>query len=235
MNKTAIEWTNYTSNPVRGYCPMECSYCYARRMYNRFGWDKTIRFVPEELAEWSKVKAGEKIFVGSTIELFHPSVPTEWLGFILKHTRLYPDVIFQFLTKRPADMIKYSFPSNVWCGATATDARTLNEACLALYGVKASVRFISLEPLLSWDPLFPSIQIPPYIGWIIIGALTPYSKVTFPKWEWIRTIIEACDKAGVPVFLKNNLGLTKFSEAGAIPYYKRHCSGTMELRQELPE
>ena len=36
MNKTKIEWCDYTWNPVTG-CYHNCQYCYARRMANRFG------------------------------------------------------------------------------------------------------------------------------------------------------------------------------------------------------
>src|SRR4030043_1978040 len=70
MQKSRIEWTDFSSNPVRGLCPVDCkdkqgkSYCYARKLYKRFHWNPEIRFVPEEFAEWNKAKAGEKIFVG---------------------------------------------------------------------------------------------------------------------------------------------------------------------------
>lgn len=30
MQKTKIPWADYTINPVKGLCPMACSYCYAR-------------------------------------------------------------------------------------------------------------------------------------------------------------------------------------------------------------
>lgn len=36
MNKSKIEWTNYTWNPVTG-CFHNCSYCYARKIAERFG------------------------------------------------------------------------------------------------------------------------------------------------------------------------------------------------------
>lgn len=36
MNKTKIEWCDYTWNPVTG-CLHECEYCYARRIAKRFG------------------------------------------------------------------------------------------------------------------------------------------------------------------------------------------------------
>ena len=35
MNKSKIEWTDFTWNPVTG-CLQGCEYCYARRMANRF-------------------------------------------------------------------------------------------------------------------------------------------------------------------------------------------------------
>lgn len=72
------------------------------------------------------------------------------------------------------------------------------------------------------------------ISWVIIGRCTPVSENTFPKWEWVKEIIDAADKANVPVFLKDNLGLPRLSCEGSPPYYKKHSSGTMELRQEFP-
>lgn len=44
MNKTKIDWCDYSWNPVTG-CLHGCSYCYARKIANRFGGN---------LLEWSK-------------------------------------------------------------------------------------------------------------------------------------------------------------------------------------
>jgi len=43
------------------------------------------------------------------------------------------------------------------------------------------------------------------ITWLICGQQTPIKKATMPKIEWISEIVEACDNAGIRVFLKNNL------------------------------
>ena len=45
------------------------------------------------------------------------------------------------------------------------------------------------------------------INWVIIGQQTPVRKATIPKIEWISEIVEACDKAGISVFLKDNLNI----------------------------
>ncbi len=78
MQKTNIEWVinpdgsqGYTSNPVRGECPVGCSYCYVKPLRTRYGWHKDIRFYPRELEAIRKRKKPAGIFLGSTIELFH--------------------------------------------------------------------------------------------------------------------------------------------------------------------
>jgi len=43
------------------------------------------------------------------------------------------------------------------------------------------------------------------INWVIIGQQTSVKASTQPKIEWIREIVEACDKAKIQVFLKDNL------------------------------
>jgi len=78
MQLTQIEWVKnpdgtqgYTSNPVKGECPVGCSYCYVKPFRSRYGWHKDIRFYPEELEAIRKRKKPAGIFLGSTIELFH--------------------------------------------------------------------------------------------------------------------------------------------------------------------
>ena len=63
------------------------------------------------------------------------------------------------------------------------------------------------------------------ISWVILGAATsPYRA---PKIEWVNEICEAANKAGVPVWLKNNLKplFDKCARLSGIGY---------TLRQELP-
>lgn len=155
MQKTRIEWTDYTSNPVKGYCPMACSYCYARAMYDRFGWDKTIRFEAYEIFKAHKIETPSRIFVGSTIELFGDWIPDEWLRDIFDDVKKFPQHTFQFLTKCPQNLPKWNpWPDNAWVGVSCTNRKQLLEArrvyssSIIQGGIWAKVKFISFEPLL---------------------------------------------------------------------------------------
>jgi protein gp37 len=56
MNKTKIEWCDYTWNPVKGLCPVGCEYCYTHKIYKRFKWNPKIRFDEKELKALSQLK-----------------------------------------------------------------------------------------------------------------------------------------------------------------------------------
>ncbi len=248
MLRTRIEWVNnpdgsqgYTINPVKGLCPVACSYCYARRLYKRFKWNPEIRYDIAHHLPLDKLTKPSRIFMGSTMELFGDWVKPEWMLDMMSTPKSYPQHTFIFLTKQPQNLIKWSpFAENCWIGVTATNPEQIRLAFKHLhYDIKASVKFISFEPLqgmiFSSDNVIERYIKASGVNWVIIGAQTPYSKKTFPKWEWVKEIIEACDKANIPVFLKENLGLPKYSCEGGMPFYKRHPNaGTMELRQELP-
>lgn len=214
LTKTKIDWADYSTNPVKGLCPMACPYCYARRMYKRYHWDETVRY---EMGIWNAVGStanGSRIFVGSTMELFGPWVREEWLRYIFDAVRGNPDHTFIFLTKQPQNLAKWSpFPPNCWVGVSATSGILADAACAWLSTIEAPVKFLSMEPLLAawgegnsihdgrlgWQKNYHDIN------WLIIGQQTPISKKTTPKVEWVREIVEAADNAGVPVFLKDNL------------------------------
>jgi len=241
MNKTKIEWCDYTINPVKGLCPMACSYCYARAMYKRFKWNPIIRYDDWVWHEGGYIPKGSKVFVGSTIELFGDWVKPEWLEIIFSYCKSCPSHTFIFLTKQPQNLIKLSpFPDNCWVGVTATDSLALSKAIYWLSKVEAKVKYISAEPLLNGYPidgLSTALFKTGGINWIIIGQQTPISKKTTPKIEWIKEIVEAADKAGIPVFLKNNLRNFIYGEYGGKykQIFKYAQDGGRELRQEMPK
>ena len=210
MTKTKIEWCDYTLNPVKGLCPVGCSYCYARAMYKRFKWNPEIRYDSNTFAGLASLKKPSRIFVGSTFELFGDWVRHEWLEDIFMIAQTYPQHTFIFLTKQPQNLIKWSpFPENCWVGVSATNYEMFTKGCDKLAEIEASVKFISFEPLLHFKVKSPLIQARLFdggIGWVIIGQQTPVKKATMPKIGWIQEILVACDNPiNIPVFMKNNL------------------------------
>jgi protein gp37 len=235
MNKTKIEWADYTINPVKGLCPMACPYCYARRMYKRFGWDETIRFEP---LDYKKFPDGSMVFVGSTMELFGDWVDPSWLWQIFEWCRRLPKVTFIFLTKQPQNLVKWSpFPDNCWVGVSATNRQQWVHAQNYLHEIEAPVKFYSFEPLLGdvvGQPelvYFSNALKNSGINWIIIGQQTPVAPVTLPRREWIQEIIKAADIASIPVFEKDNLrAFLPFRQHYKDDYHDKCYS----LRQEFP-
>lgn len=48
MNKSAIDWCDFTWNPVTG-CPKGCHYCYARRQARRFCGDVRLNLASGQI------------------------------------------------------------------------------------------------------------------------------------------------------------------------------------------
>jgi len=249
MNKTKIEWADYTINPVKGLCPMDCkdnqgkSYCYARRMYKRFGWEPELKFNGRWFAPILGLAEPKRIFVGSTMELFGEWIPDEWMASILEEASLfdglgYPQHTFIFLTKQPQNLVKWSpFPDNCWVGVSATNRQQWVHAQNYLHEIEAPVKFYSFEPLLGdvvGQPelvYFSNALKNSGINWIIIGQQTPVAPVTLPRREWIQEIIKAADIASIPVFEKDNLrAFLPFRQHYKDDYHDKCYS----LRQEFP-
>jgi len=173
-------------------------------MYKRFKWNPEIRFETTVFNELPKLRAGSRIFWGSTIELFGDWVDPEWMRLIMERVKAHTELTHIFLTKQPQNLLQWSpFPENVWVGVTATNQKAHNEAVVILSYIKASIKFISHEPLLERISLHSPYSPEDAYDWDIIGAQTkPYKP---PVKIWVDEITEACKRTGIPYFLKDNL------------------------------
>jgi len=208
MNRTKIEWTDYSWNPITG-CKHGCWYCYAKKLTQRFkkifpnGFEPT--FYPERLKEPWDLKKPSKIFVCSIADLFAPWTPNEWRQEVLQSIYDCPTKhTFLLLTKNPERIWEtFSLRGNpIWVGATVTnenkDWRNIEE----IKRVNAKIRFVSFEPLLRQLPDNVCLE---GIQWIIIGKLTGSKKVKLDNY-WVRHIRNEAERHKIPVFMKNNLG-----------------------------
>lgn len=237
--KSSIEWTESTWNPVTGCTKISagCKHCYAERMAKRLhamgqpnyrnGFQVTCH--PETLEAPLKLKKPQMIFVNSMSDLFHRDVPASFIDeifFTMNEARWH---CFQVLTKRAGRLAqlagRFRWTGNVWMGVTVENARHVDRIDL-LREVPASVRFLSLEPLLG--PL-PDLNLDD-IDWVIVGGESgPGSRPM--KEEWVTDIRNQCLDANVPFFFKQWGGVRK-KEAGRL-LEERTWDEMPALAQEL--
>lgn len=211
-------------------------------------WDKVAtdpfypRFWPERF--WGLYNCSSElckprgIFVCDMSDLFGIGIPEEWTKAVLTDIKNNPRHRFYLLTKQPQNLIKFSpFPDNCWVGVTATNNTMLDKAMLGLADIVASKRFISFEPLLL--PVKFSQEDAELVDWVIIGAQT--RPAVYPKIEWVREIVDAADKADIPVFLKDNLlplfrSIQHEKLGGVFEVFldKTYLPNEFVIRQEMP-
>ena len=211
---TKIEWTDTTWNPVTGCTEITrgCDNCYAKRLAERFrdtpghpfvnGFDLTLR--PERLSQPLSWKKPRMIFVNSMSDLFHKDIPVEFIDRVFDTMEAADRHIFQVLTKRSSLMKRYlvrrycraGAPRHIWCGVSVED-HTATARIRHLRTAPATVRFLSIEPLLS-----PIGEIDlEGISWVIVGGESG-PKARPMERRWVIDIRDQCQHEGVAFFFK---------------------------------
>jgi protein gp37 len=223
---STIEWTDATWNPVRGCTKISpgCSRCYAETFAERFrgvpghpyeqGFD--LRLIPEKLAEplrWSKPRM---IFVNSMSDLFHEDVPEPYILDVVRVMRMARWHTYQVLTKRSErlrDLLNGSLREaaaepHIWWGVSVENRRHGLPRIDHLRAAAAAVRFLSVEPLLE-DLGQVDLE---GIHWVIVGGESGPGARPIAR-EWILSLRDQCDRAGVAFFFKQ-WGGTRKKRAG---------------------
>ena len=212
-----IEWTETTWNPVTGCTKIShgCKHCYAERMSKRLqamGMEKYRRgfevivheSVLQEPLRWKKPSL---VFVNSMSDLFHKTVPTEFVQSVFDVMNQAPQHTFQVLTKRPGRVsqldARLDWTPNIWLGTSIESKRWLHRLD-QLKATGARTKFLSLEPLLG--PL-PDLDL--YgIGWVIVGGESGPGARPMNA-DWVREIRDSCVRSEVPFFFKQWGGVFK--------------------------
>ncbi len=217
MKPSKIEWTESTWNPVTGCTKIStgCKHCYAERMAKRLqamgqpnyrdGFE--VRCHHDVLGAPQKWKKPQMIFVNSMSDLFHNEVPASFIDEIFFTMNETPWHTYQVLTKRAGRMAqlagRFDWSKNIWMGVTVETARHIDRID-HLREVPSTVRFLSLEPLLS---SLPSLNLDG-IDWVIVGGESGPGARAMKK-EWVEDLRDQCLSANVPFFFKQWGGVQK--------------------------
>ena len=214
-DRSSIEWTDATWNPVRGCTKISpgCKHCYAERFAERFrgvrghpfeqGFD--IRLVPEKLEQPLRWRSPRRIFVNSMSDLFHDQVPTEYIARVGRVMQSAEWHTFQVLTKRHERLrsllngeLKWiGSLSNVWWGVSVEDREYGLPRIDTLRATNAVTRFLSIEPLLE-D--LGKINLSG-IDWVIVGGESG-PRFRAMASAWVERIRDRCNEDRVPFFFK---------------------------------
>jgi protein gp37 len=230
--RTAIEWTDTTWNPVTGCTQVSagCDNCYALALASRrlrvhylrresvIGTEAAkldpfaVRLWPERLDDPASWRSARMVFVNSMSDLFHADVPDDFVRRIFE-VMLHADRhIYQVLTKRPARAARFvARHRNLFPGGdvprhiwlgTSVETQAAAYRVNHLRAIPCNVRFLSCEPLLG--PLEISLA---GIHWVIAGGESGrgYRPVNL---DWVRELRDQCVESDVPFFFKQVGGYT---------------------------
>jgi protein gp37 len=179
---TKIPWADESWNVIVGCSKVSagCQNCYAERMARRQAamgntnyrwvtsngkWAGKTTFVESALEKPFHWRNPRTIFVVSMGDLFHETVPFEWIEKVMGVIEQCPQHFFYMLTKRPHIMAEYfnglgksyelSCCPNLCLGVTVENQKAAAERIPILLKIPAAQRFISFEPLLEALTLWP--------------------------------------------------------------------------------
>jgi protein gp37 len=222
-DRSKIEWTDATWNPVRGCTKVSpgCKHCYAATFAERWrgipghpyehGFD--LRLVPDKLVDpilWARSRT---VFVNSMSDLFQADIPDGYIDSVFGVMNLADWHVYQVLTKR-AERMKtvltrrhdqgHPPQQHVWLGVSVENKKHGLPRIEHLRETPAAIRFLSVEPLLE-DLGKLDLD---GIDWVIVGGESgPGARPMHA--DWVTSVQQQCVGAGVPFFFKQWGGVQK--------------------------
>lgn len=235
MNKTQIEYLDMSWNPIAMRCtPVSegCTNCWHLRMADRLACNKQFSselraayagesqpvLVESRLDDPRKRKKPTTMGVQFMGDLFHEDVSDESIADVWNVMVKCSQHTFLVLTKRPERMRYWmrlhcgqfdatytAPPKNIFLGVTVENQKRADERIPYLLQTPATVRFVSIEPMLGPVQLeharFWLTEPGPHLDWVITGGeSSPGARPMHP--EWARSVRDQCQDTGVPFFFK---------------------------------
>ena len=239
-----IEWCHHTFNPWTGCTKIGpgCDHCYAEGWAKRSGivqWGpgaerrRTSEANWRQPAKWNteaaRLGVRYRVFCASLADVFDNEAPAAWRADLFDLIAMTPHLDWLLVTKRIGnvrqmipDRWSVCMPPNLWLGITVVNQAEADRDIPKLLGLKVSVRFLSMEPLLGpVDLRFHVFSEPtgnfrthagkrqmelrkPVDGglhWVIVGGESgPGARPMHP--QWARDLRDQCAEAGVPFLFK---------------------------------
>jgi protein gp37 len=224
-DRTGIEWTEATWNPVTGCDRVSagCDNCYALALAKRLKAMGVAKYQNDghkitsgpgfgitthatALDEPYRWRTPRVVFVNSMSDLFHAKVPLEFIRDVFDVIADTPQHTYQVLTKRSLRLRRLAkeldWPSNLWMGVSVESTSVLDRID-HLRRTPARTRFLSCEPLLTALPELDLTN----IDWVIVGGESGPSPRSMSAC-WVEEIRDQCIAAGVAFFFKQWGGRT---------------------------
>jgi len=170
-----------------------------------------------------------------------------------------PEIMLKFIAWQKKNSVKFDWKTahkNIWLGVSVEDQKTADVRIPLLLQTPAAVRFVSCEPLLGPVDLGDG-----YTSWLTCNGPLPGSDICCEKFEvsfdhfhgidwviaggesgknarpmhpdWVRSIRDQCEDAGVPFFFKQWGEWAPVNEIGDGWYCLTHSFGNM-IRTRIP-
>lgn len=183
-----------------------------------------LTMLPGRLEEPLRRKKPTVYFVNSMSDVFHEDVPFKYIEQIFATISKTPQHTYQILTKRADRMAKFfatrQVPNNAWLGVSVEDQKYGVPRIDYLRQVKATVRFLSVEPLLEYlgDLNLEKIH------WVIVGGESG-PKARPMQAAWVEDIRIQCEAIGAAFFFKQWGGWGADGKKRAKKYNGRELNG----------
>lgn len=216
-------WWTKAWSLVEGCSPVSesCSNCWLKAMHKRFKPDAPFEHVhirEDRLDIPLKTRKPQVFAIWS--DLFHEQVENPFIDKVIAIIEVAQQHTFLVLTKRPIRAKNYfldrgyiSAP-NLWVGVTCETQEQANKRIPELLKIPGK-KFLSVEPMLQainirryltkeylrlLSPNHEYIEIP-VINQVICGSESGIKRRA-TKIEWVENLVMQCDRAGVPIFIK---------------------------------